>query len=176
MPSFTAICRFVLPLALLMAFPLQARADLVYPERSGVQLAVGTMVGIDNEDASEDLDHTNYYYMLAVAYRTTFGTELFGQAGFGSGGREGSLISLGAGVRQRFAFEHLEPYVEFGAAYVGDGGEAPMSPFAGVGLDVRLSKNWGGGLSGESFKSEETASRGMLDWGVRGLFTYHFTL
>lgn len=141
-----------------------------------MQLGFGSMLGIDNDDAGEDLDHTNYYYMLTVAYRASFGTELFGQSGFGSGGREGSLISLGAGVRQRFAFKHVEPYVELGMAYVGDGGQAPMSPFAGAGMDVRLSKNWGGGLSGVYFKSEEGASQGMLDWGVRGLFTYHFTL
>lgn len=173
MPPFPKIVRAVLLLVLILAAPLQARADL-HPERAGVQLGVGSLIGFDTDDGG-DLDSTNYYALLSVAYRTSFGTEPFGAAGFASGGREGSLISLGAGLRQRFAFELLEPYVEFGAAYVSDG-QAPMSLFLGAGMDVRLSENWGGGLAGGYYASDESGSREQLDWFTRVQFSYHFTL
>lgn len=173
MPPFTKLYRLLLPIALLLAVPFRAHADL-HPERAGLQLGAGTMLGIDADEGG-DLDRTNYYVLLSAAYRTSFGAELFGAAGFASGGREGSLISLGAGLRQRFAFDFLEPYVELGAAYVADG-EAPMSMVFGIGMDVRLSKNWGGGLGGGYFNSDEGNRREQLDWFGRAQFLYHFTL
>jgi hypothetical protein len=152
--------------------PTSAHADSPFEGEPGIRLSLG-ITHMENTGPTDDFDPFDETNALIphLGYRFAFGTELFGMAGVGNGGKEGS-IHHGAGVRQHFRFDAVEPFVQLGLFQVGEFDGTPLSPSVGVGVNYWFGENVSLGLAaGHYFSSEEDSA---MDWYYRAQVGFHY--
>ena len=149
-----------------LALPALAAAEPAHVP--GTRLGV-SLAGASNVDPDQTIDDATYL-ASDVGYTFAFGTEPFLTAGLGVGGKEGSLITFGAGLRQRFRLGAVEPFLQAGYHYVGDGEPLHLTPGAGAGLDLRLSDRALIGFAITRFFQQQT-DQATLDTSARAGLT-----